>query len=415
MNVLYLNFDEGIPVLGGKGASVHVREFVSAAAGLGHEVVLACSRLGAGDAPPPARLLELPPGDAPERLAADCEALGLATDRLADAVLRREVLRLAHDRALPRRLLGTLSEMGFRPDAVYERHALFHSAGAAIAARLGVPRLLEVNAPLREEQVRFRSLKLEDPARLVEAASYRGADVIIAVSAGVAAHVRSVTGGANRLYVVPNGVDAERFGAGVGGAAVRARTGVGGAPVIGFVGSFKSWHGSLFLLETFGRLASARPDVRLVAVGEGPALEETRARAASLGLVEKTVFPGRVSHAEIPAWYDAMDITVSPYLPQPDFYFSPLKVIESLAAGRPVVAPRIGQLAELIDDGKTGQLYEPGDEAGSHAAISRLLDDPARRRVMGEAAKQRALGFGWRQVVSRILDLPFSCDARKCA
>jgi glycosyltransferase involved in cell wall biosynthesis len=415
MKLLYLNFDEGIPVLGGKGASVHVREFVTAAAGLGHEVVLACSRLGAGDAPPPARLLELPPDEAPEGLAAECAALGLTTDSLSDDVLRREVVRLAHDRALPQRLLRALTELRFRPDAIYERHALFHNAGAAIAARLGVPRLLEVNAPLREEQRRFRSLKLEDPARLAEAASYRDADVIIAVSAGVAAHVRSVIGAANKLHIVPNGVDAERFGAGVGGAEVRARTGVGGAPVIGFVGSFKIWHGGLFLLETFAELASVRPDVRLVAVGDGPTLEETRARAMSAGLANKVVFPGRVPHAEISGWYDAMDLTVAPYLPQPDFYFSPLKVIESLAAGRPVVAPRIGQLTDLIEDGKTGLLYAPGDKAGCLAAISRLLDDPARRCAMGDAAKRHALRLGWRQVVSRILDLPFSCGARKCA
>ena len=405
MKLLYLNLDRGIPVLGDKGASVHVREFVTAAAGLGHEVVLTAATLGAGNPPPPARLLELPFDPTPAALAAECAILGRDPVALEDPVLRREIERLAYDRTLPQRLDAALAGIGFVPDLVYERHALFHRAGVAVTAARGVPRLLEVNAPLVEEQARFRGLRLEVVARAAEAASYRGADVVVAVSAPVAAHVRASGGWSTPVHVVPNGVAVARYDDAAGGAAIRARLGLGTAPVIGFIGSFKPWHGMGFLLDVFAALAARRPEARLLAVGEGPERAAVAERVAALGLGDRVLLPGRVAHAEVPAWLAAMDLTVAPYLPQPDFYFSPLKLFESFAAARPVVAPLLGQIGQLIAPGQTGWLYEAGDAAGCLAALERLLDDPARCRVMGLAARRQVAARGWDHTVARILAL----------
>ena len=419
MKLLYLNLDRGIPVLGDKGASVHVREFVTAAAGLGHEVVLAAATRGAGNAPPPARLIELPFDPAPAALAAECDILGLDPAALEEPILRREVARLAFDRTLPERLDAALATIGFVPDLVYERHALFHRAGVAVAAARGVPRLLEVNAPLVEEQARFRGLRLEVVARAAEAASYRGADVVVAVSAPVAAHVRACGGWSTPVHVVPNGVATARYNDTAGGAAIRARLGLGAAPVIGFIGSFKPWHGMAFLLDAFATLAARRPDARLLAVGEGPELQAVAGRVAALGLGDRVLLPGRVAHAEVPAWLAAMDLTVAPYLPQPDFYFSPLKLFESFAAARPVVAPRLGQIGELIAPGQTGLLYDAGDAAGCLAALESLLDDPAQCRAMGQEARRQVAARGWDHTVARILALapasPQAARARELA
>jgi glycosyltransferase involved in cell wall biosynthesis len=405
MRILYLNLDRGIPVLGDKGASVHVREFLTAAAGLGHEVVLIAATLGDGNPPPPGRLVELTCDPAPEALAAECTALGLDAGDLERAILRREVARLAYDRTLPQRVSAKLAEIGFVPDLVYERHALFHQAGVAIAVACGVPRLLEVNAPLVEEQARFRGLWLEAAARATEAASYRGADAVIAVSDAVATHVRASGGHPATVHVVPNGVALGRYDDPAGGAAIRARLGLGGAPVIGFVGSFKPWHGMGFLLDVFTELAARRPDVRLLAVGEGPERAALVDRVAALGLGDRVWLPGRVAHAEVPAWLAAMDFTVAPYLPQPEFYFSPLKLFESFAAARPAVAPRVGRLDGLIVPGETGYLYSPGDPSGCLAALEALLEDPVRCRAMGLAARRRVAASGWDQTVARILAL----------
>lgn len=405
MKVLYLNPDRGIPVLGDKGASVHVREFITAATELGHEVVLACATLGAGNPAPPGRIVCLEYNITDADLKAECRALGLPGTAISDMGMRREVSRLAYDRTLPARVLAQLSSIGFRPELVYERHALLHRAGVRIARRLGVPRLIEVNAPLVQEQRRFRGLSLEIEARAAEEASYRGADAIIAVSDAVAAHVGEVLGTDRNVHVLPNGVDLERFGRHQGGSAIRARLGLGEEPLLGFVGSFKPWHGMMFLLEVFRALLEIRPALRLVAVGDGPELEAVRSRVNEWGLGDKVALPGRVPHAEIPAWLDAMDVSVAPYAPHADFYFSPLKIIESMAAGRPVVAPRIGQIIDLIDDERTGRLYTPGDPVACATALLDLIDIPEQRRLMGRSAERDAAHHSWSRVVERAFSL----------
>ena len=403
MKILYLNPDRGIPVLGDKGASVHVREFVSGAAALGHDVVLACAALGTGNAPPPARILQLEVPTEDAILADACRVCGLDVECLENPAARREVVLLAYDHGLPARVFIDTAKIGFAPDVVYERHALFSSAGASIAAGLGVPRVLEVNAPLVTEQARFRGLFFKDLALKKEAESYIKANVIIAVSEAVAAHVRSVTHSADEVRVIANGVNIARFDSKGDREKIRRQLGLGEEAVVGFIGSFKAWHGVDQLLDAFEMVLRKHPTATLVALGDGPELPTLRARAASSAYARQVIFPGRVPHCDIPDWLAAMDLTVAPYLPQKDFYFSPLKIVESLAAARPVVAPRIGQIVELVADGGTGLLFAPGSVAGCAQAICTLLNAPARRAAMGEAGRLFALTRDWKTVVAQVL------------
>lgn len=417
MKILYLNFDRGIPVLGDKGASVHVREFVKAAADLGHDVLLACATLGTGNAPPPARLVELPLDDSPQLLEKQRALLSIDDSTLDATVLRRELVRIAYDSEVAARVFDSLAARGFSPDFIYERHALFSSAGVGIAARVGCARILEVNAPLVDEQRRFRGLCLEQVARRMESESFRGADHVVTVSEAVRQHVQTA-GGVNseRLHVIPNGVDVRRFGAAYGREALRVR--IGFSPencAIGFVGSFKPWHGTGFLFDVFESIAAVRPGARFLGVGDGPEWERLRERASSGGYGDRVALVGRIPHADIPSWIAATDIMVAPYQAAPDFYFSPLKVVEALASGRPVVAPRIGQLVDLIDHGKNGLLYEVDDAASCREAILELLDDPQRRLAMGRAARAGAAEQSWQRVAERVTALAARAAVRTAA
>lgn len=405
MKILYLNLDHGIPVLGDKGASVHVREFTTGLAQQGHEVSLICATLGKGNAPPPATLIEMQPDAGEHDLVRECAARRLPPSSINEPILRREIGRLNYDRGFCARAIATLESRGFRPDLIYERHALFHRAGAALARMFGVPRLLEVNAPLIREQEQYRGLVLKAAAAAAENASFEGADSIIAVSDEVAAYIASRGAQPGDILVIPNGVDTARFHPGAGGAAVREKLGLGADPVIGFIGSFKPWHGVGFLIDAFAAMAARHPRVRLLCIGEGPELEAARRDAVLLGLEDRIAFTGRVPHADIPAHLAAMDVSVAPYLPDRDFYFSPLKVVEALAAGTPVVATRIGQLELLVEHGITGFLFEPGDQADFIAKTLDLVGDAPRRRAMSEAARARALSdFSWSAAVRRALD-----------
>ena len=404
MKILYVNPDRGIPVLGDKGASVHVREFVTALAAQGHEVLMLCATLGDGNSAPPVRIIEVPPLKSEMLLKNECEKQGLAASLADNRTARRELARLVYERYFALRVEATLARLGFRADLIYERHALFHCAGAGLARTLGVPRFLEVNAPLIGEQEKFRGLCLKDIATAAEQASFAGAERIIAVSDEVAGYVASCGIAGERIATVPNGVDTERFRPDAGGEAVRTRLGLGRDPVLGFIGSFKPWHGVDFLVDAFITMSQRHPALRLLCVGEGPGLAAARQTIAEHGLESRANFTGRVPHAEIPAHLAAMDVSAAPYLLTEDFYFSPLKVVESLAVGTPVIAPRVGQLETLIEDGKTGILFASGDRAAFIEQTLELAGDTARRRRMGAAARARALSqFSWEQAVGRIL------------
>jgi glycosyltransferase involved in cell wall biosynthesis len=247
-------------------------------------------------------------------------------------------------------------------------------------------------------------LVLKEVATAAENASFEGADSIIAVSDEVAAYIASRGVRQRNILVIPNGVDTTRFHPDAGGEAVRRKLGLGVDPVIGFIGSFKPWHGVGFLIDAFAAMATRHPKVRLLCVGEGPELEAARLEVARLGLEDRVAFTGRVPHADIPAHLAAMDVSVAPYLPDRDFYFSPLKVVEALAAGTPVVATRVGQLELLVEHGTTGFLFEPGDQADFIAKTLDLVGDATRRLTMSAAARGRALSdFSWSAAVNRAL------------
>lgn len=406
MKILYLNFDQGIPVLGHKGASVHVREFVRAAATLGHEVLLVCARLGAGNEAPPGAVVEL----AETRSSEAMEAISgeFVIDRKASdsALASREVAKLAYDRSIAQRVFYLLEARRFRPDFVYERHALFAAAGAQIATRLGCPRILEVNAPLAEEQKRYRGLHLESAARGLEAASFEATAGIIAVSERVKTYVESLAPGcAGRIQVLANGVDVARF---ADGRALREQTReqlniAPETPVIGFIGSFKAWHGTDLLFDVYRDIAATR-SLHLLAVGDGPCWAALHKKVIAASCCGGVTLTGRVPHADIPALTAVIDIMVAPYAAAPDFYFSPLKVLEALACGRPVVAPRIGQLTELVSHGETGLLYRPNDAQECRRAITTLLDNPPLRMKMGRAAQASMAARGWERIVEQVME-----------
>lgn len=405
MNIAYLCADRGIPILGDKGASVHVREFITALSRAGHEVTLLCANLAVGNRRPPARLIELPPDTDPAEVRAEEQRLGI-DGRSPDVALRREVEKLVCDRRLAARAWERLEGFGLRPHALYERYSLFHRAGGVLAAAMEIPHVVEVNAPLVYEQERFRTLRLKAAAEQAEIEVFRRADHIVAVSEAVREHVLTRGVPESRVTVLPNGVDLCRFHPQVTGRDVRARYDLEDRLVIGFVGSLKPWHGLDFLLDAFLRVGDEQPEAVLLVVGEGPGRAELQARVARTGLDGRVIMTGRVSHDEIPSYLAAMDLTVAPFLPQDGFYFSPLKVVESLAVGCPVVAPRLGQLESLVADGVTGLLFPPGDLSACVQCILSLLGDVSLRRSMGDSAGIAAReAFGWNRAARQVTDL----------
>jgi glycosyltransferase involved in cell wall biosynthesis len=141
-------------------------------------------------------------------------------------------------------------------------------------------------------------------------------------------------------------------------------------------------------------------------VGDGPERPHLEAELATRGLSEAVLFTGAVAPHEVPGLLASMDVAVAPYPKLANFYFSPLKVYEYMAAGLPIVASRIGQLAELLHHEETALLCPPGDAPALAEALERLRHDAELSQRLGRAARATVLKkHTWNAVARRILSI----------
>lgn len=373
MRIAYVTVDPGIPVFGTKGASVHIQEVVRELIRRGHDVTVHTTRAGR---------------DIPDDLA----GLKVIETRIdADDPGARERAQQETSARIAARIIagGT--------DLVYERYSLFSTALAEMAEATGAAGILEVNAPLIEEQRTHRVLVDEEAAAKALARQVAAATATVAVSDPVRDWARERTG-SESVHTVPNGVSITR---------IVPRPEDIGDPVVTFVGTLKPWHGVADLLAA---AALAKRPWKLRIIGDGPERAALEEQAAGLGI--EVDFRGAVAPADMPGQLAGSAIGVAPY---PDLggeqqqYFSPLKVYEYLAAGLPVVASAVGQLPQIL--GELGTLVPPSDPAALAAAIDTLATDPVLRGKLGWRGRMQAEEkHSWAGAVDRILGLAGRAD-----
>jgi glycosyltransferase involved in cell wall biosynthesis len=363
----------------GRGAeSLHIMHVVEALEGLGHTVDIVS---------PPGVDPRLTAGAAPLDKGGGSSARGLsrmwAWMSCHAPQIVFELAELAYNVHAARALRAALKR---RPRAVlYERHACFLFAGVWAAGRRGTPVILEVNEVSGLE--RARGQMLISIMRAVERYVFSRADHILTVSSLLRDEVVRRGGRPGRVHVVPNAIDPKRFLAPIDSGAVRRQCGLDGKTVVGFVGWFDRWDRLELLMDAVKALSVRHPGLSLLLVGDGPVTAQLRAKAAREGLDRQVIFSGAVPRAQVPAYIGAMDICV---LPDSNRFGSPMVLFEFMAMGRPVLAPDVPPVRDVIRDGENGIVIRPG--AGSlQDALGRLLDDPVRRAVVGSRARESVL------------------------
>jgi glycosyltransferase involved in cell wall biosynthesis len=201
-----------------------------------------------------------------------------------------------------------------------------------------------------------------------------------------------------KFAVVRLGIElGERVG---GGDDVRGETRrqLGVAPdafVVGWVGRMTAVKRTDDVLLAFKELLERDVDAWLCLVGDGPDRDHLERRAHQLGIVRRCLFLGYQD--DVAPYYEAIDTLLLPSVNEG----TPVSVIESLAAGRPAVATRVGGVPDVLRDGVDGFLVEVGDATALADRLAELARDPARREEMGRAGRERVLE---RYAVARLVD-----------
>ncbi len=210
-----------------------------------------------------------------------------------------------------------------------------------------------------------------------------------------------------KIAIVPNCVDTKNFHPRPRSAEATAKYGLGGRFVIGFIGSIVAYEGLDDLVEATASLVARGLDPLLLIVGEGDAAAAVRQRARDLGIADRLVMPGRVPPDAVPDIYSAIDLAVFPRKPsRVTEIVSPLKPLEAMAMGKPVIASSVAALADMVDDGRTGLLFEKGSVPALAAAIERLARDPALAAGLAESGRRHVAAHrSWRAAAAVVSEV----------
>jgi glycosyltransferase involved in cell wall biosynthesis len=293
------------------------------------------------------------------------------------------------------------------PDVIYQRYNRFNWTGVALSTFLKRPLCLEVNGLEVWVAGNWDPVGQVRLLGAVERLNLRAADRVVVVSSVLARACERSGADPARIVINPNGVDPERFRPGVGGDRVRRELGLEGRTVAGFVGTFGPWHGVVTLAEAITRLPRD-VDVTFLLVGDGDQRSRVERILDEAGARDRVVFTGLIDHGEVAAHLDACDILLSPHVEMPDgssFFGSPTKLFEYMAMARPIVASRLGQIGDVIEDEVCGLLIRPGAVDELNAAVTRLAHDPELRERLGRAARDRVIAnYTWRRNAERVVE-----------
>lgn len=267
-----------------------------------------------------------------------------------------------------------------RPDAIYERYNLFLPAGVWTKKLFNKKLLLEVNSPLYDERKKYGGLSLDWLAKWSEYYAWRNADQVLPVTKVLASYITKAGVPENKITVIPNGIDPERFFADT---TIKRDSMFHEKLVVGFVGFCREWHR---LDEVMSLIASENnPDLMFLIVGDGPVLEQLQQQARDLNMENNFHMTGLVKREEMPYWLDQIDIAIQPAVTP---WASPLKLIEYLAKGKAIVAPDTPNIKELLTHNDNAVLFDSNSTENMIESVRQIITDETLRTNIQHNAKK---------------------------
>jgi PEP-CTERM/exosortase A-associated glycosyltransferase len=280
--------------------------------------------------------------------------------------------------AIEKRLLSLAKEL--QPDIIHAHSPVLDAVPAIrVGRRLGIPVVYEIRAFWEDAAVDHGSTKEGSLryklTRALETWAVKNADAVTVICEGLRRDLAGRGIPANKITVIPNAVDIDKFE--VGGTPdpeLKMKLGLGSSRVLGFIGSFYAYEGLDLLIAALPAILGQMPDVKVLLVGGGPQDAALKQQVMALDLKDRVVFTGRVPHGEVNRYYDLVDVLVYPRHPMRlTELVTPLKPLEAMAQGRLMVASDVGGHKELIQDGKTGVLFHAGNAGDLASKVVGLL------------------------------------------
>jgi glycosyltransferase involved in cell wall biosynthesis len=277
-------------------------------------------------------------------------------------------------------------ELNNKVDWVYEYAATLQSLGWIFKLQ-GIPWILQTEAPLfYEAKVERNALVLSSLAKWMEIKAYQDCDVLVCVSETLKEIIVKELGiSPDKMVVVPNGVDTDFFN-------IKHYQPKRLFPgfTIGFTGSLYSWTGIDLLLDVLGELRAEGLDLSLTIVGDGLMRKDLEARVKRLGISDNVAFVGRITWQDVPQYIAGFDLGFSGQvqLQMGQMYLSPVKIYEYMSMRKPVIASAFQEAKQIVREGKTGFLFQPGDKKDLKRALIDAFEARNRLDEMGNFARQ---------------------------
>ncbi len=296
-------------------------------------------------------------------------------------------------RSLEKRIDEVIKEVN--PDVLHAHSPALNGLAAVRAGRRNrIPVVYECRAfwedaavdhgTSNEGGLRYRMTKA------LETYVFRHANAVTTICEGLRGDIISRGIAANKVKVIPNAVDIERFTFGVeADNDLRITLHLDGKKVLGFIGSFYAYEGLPLLLDAMPTMIKHSPDIRLLLVGGGPQEALIKKKVTELDLENEVIFTGRVPHDQVQAYYNQVDVFVYPRLAMRlTNLVTPLKPLEAMAQGRLVVASDVGGHKELIRDRQNGYLFKAGDADDLAQTVTGLLSEEEKWPELKRAGRQ---------------------------
>jgi len=266
--------------------------------------------------------------------------------------------------------------------------------------------ILECNNSLKWEAKNWKKSRFAFVEELCERINFLIAYKVTVVSEILKNSLVSCGVAERKIVVNPNGVDPVRFNSDLDCTHFR-KAYPGKKHFVGFIGIFGQWHGVLTLASAVKHVIEECSDVQFVIIGDGQLKGRMIEILKTDGVLAHVSFTGVVPHGEAPNYLSMCDVLISPHEDMEDgspFFGSPTKIFEYMAMGRGIVASRVGQLGEILDDGVNAVLVEQRNPKALAEGILTLVRDPESRASMGRQARGKVLSqFTWEQNFRRVV------------